>query len=312
MSRKVLTKPAALPDKQPPVLRWLEQLGHGFFYLTLRIAGQRGAYLLLAFVVMVYVIFSRKIRQTVRPYLERRFGEQSRWSRWCHTFKLVHAFGCVLVDRAWLGLSKKARLRGNAIDIDLLLEAVEKKRGLVLVSAHVGNWQTALTQLCDLPCPVNLLMKYDVDAVSKHVFDLKRGKKTLKIINVNSFMGGAVEASLALQKGEIVVAMGDRLAGKGLEENFLGAAASFPLEPYALAASVGCPLGVFFTAKTGRKSYVLKVWKLFEPHYRSRDTRASDLQKAVRSYVDSLEEYLSEYPYQWYNFFDFWQEDKEQ
>ncbi len=38
-----------------------------------------------------------------------------------------------------------------------------------------------------------------------------------------------------------------------------------------------------------------------------RKTRQQDLERMVKLYADRLEKQCLEFPYQWYNFFDFWQ-----
>lgn len=39
-----------------------------------------------------------------------------------------------------------------------------------------------------------------------------------------------------------------------------------------------------------------------------RKTRQAAIARYAQSYVDKLAEYACEYPYQWFNFFDFWHE----
>ncbi len=79
--------------------------------------------------------------------------------------------GQVLVDRGWLGLRKAAKLEGELVGQKELLELAGEGKGLVLLTAHVGNWQTALSNICGLGVPVNSLMHYEQQAVAKHYFD---------------------------------------------------------------------------------------------------------------------------------------------
>jgi len=288
----------------------LEALGHWFFYITLRLFGRRAASLLLWPVIGSYVICSRKIHRTVRPYLHRRFADASRKQRWLHTFRLVRSFGEVLVERGWLGLDEKATLESDFIGRSRLFTLLEHGKGAILLTAHVGNWQSALAHLSSLPVKVHALMRYDRQAVAKHFFDLKaERKKSFEIINAEGDFGGMVEATAALQRGEIVTIMGDRYVGGSFSEvRFMGEMVRLPDSAYQLAAATGAPVVILLAARTGLTSFELQVWDDFFPECTSRDQRADMLAKCARRFAMGLEEYVDEHPYQWYNFYNFWKQ----
>ncbi len=294
--------------------RWLkrnlEALGHWFFYLTMRVFGHRGGYLLLLPVIFCYVLFSRKIHKTVKPYFKRRFPGSGPLQYWICTLKNVYNFGQVLVDRGWLGVNSEAEFQGELVGYDHLLELIEKKKGLVLLTAHVGNWQSALAHLSSLPVKVHALMQYDQHAAAKHYFDIKKdGKKPFEIIDVESPFGGLVDAAAALQRGEVITIMGDRyVKGSFSTVEFLGGSVRIPDAAYILAATAGAPVVVLLSAKTGAKSHQLKVWESFYPSYEDRDKRAEMLQECAQKYLNAIENYLKNYPFQWYNFYDFWEQ----
>ncbi|MBW1671339.1 MAG: hypothetical protein JRJ40_08030 [Deltaproteobacteria bacterium] len=201
-----------VPGFQKAVLKKLEALGHGIFYLTLRIAGQPGAYALLVPVVLTYVSASRRIHQLTSPYLRKRFPKHNPVERWRDTFRIVHSFGQVLVDRAWLGLNRSARLHCSLDEWDTILGLIEQRKGLVLLTAHVGNWQVALAHLKDLPVPVHALMHYEEEVVAKHYFDLRGESCPFRIIKTDGFLGGVVEATAAIQRGSSSPCSQDRQA----------------------------------------------------------------------------------------------------
>jgi len=284
----------------------LEQLGHGIFYLFLLAGGQLAAYLLLFPVIMVYVSTSRKIHRLVNPYVRRRFPGAGSGARLLHAFRLVLSFGRVLVDRGWLGLRRGARLKGDFDNSDVLIEALKEGRGLVLLTTHVGNWQTALAHIDLLGIRVNSLMHYAEEEVAKHFFDLKGVGPSFNIIKNDGFMGGMVEAAAALSRGEVVTIMADRYAGgPAVEVDFFKDPVSFPAAAYGLAGATGAPVAVLLAAKTGRRSYRLHVWDLFYVERRRGEGHDQFVPAAAR-FAGALETYLGEYPWQWYNFFDFW------
>jgi len=285
----------------------LEALGHAIFYAVLRVAGQTGAYLLLWLVITTYVLGSRKIHHLTNPYLRRRFPDHGRLARWRDTHRIMLSFGRVLVDRAWLGLRPGATLQGCLEGQDELLALAAEGRGVVVLIAHVGNWQTAMAQITGMQVPINSLMHYQEEAVAKHYFDLRKKEMPFKIIKSDGFMGGLVEATAALQRGEVVTIMGDRYAGGPFSEvEFLGSKVRLPAAAYSLAAATGSPVAVLLAAKTGRREYSMKLWEIFRPEPSDRENRRRDMAKWAQRFAAALEGYLWEYPYQWYNFFDFW------
>jgi len=284
----------------------LEALGHGIFYFFLLAGGLPFAYLMLFPVVMVYVIASRRIHRLASPYIRRRFPDAGPGMRFFHVFRLVLSFARVLVDRAWLGLRRGAALTGDFDNSGVLLDALEEGRGLVLVTAHVGNWQTALSHIDLLETRVNSLMHYAEEEVAKHFFDLRGEKPSFNIIRNDGFMGGMIEASAALSRGEVVMVMADRWAGgPAVEVDFLGSRARFPAAAYGLAAATGVPVAVLLAAKTGMRSYSLHVWDIFHPE-RNRSEGPRQFEASAARFACALERYVERYPYQWYNFFDFW------
>jgi predicted LPLAT superfamily acyltransferase len=180
-------------------------------------------------------------------------------------------------------------------------------KGAVLLTAHVGNWQAALSNLHFLKVPVHVLMQYDPQAAARHYFDLGVKKRSFAIINADGPFGGMIEATAALQRGEFVTIMGDRLTkGPSSTVDFLGKQVRLPHAAYALAAHVEVPVVILLASKTGKSHFQLQAWDILFPRFPSRDNKQDVLAGCTRKFAEALEKYLKIFPYQWYNFFDFW------
>lgn len=288
----------------------LESLGHWFFYVAMRLFGHPGGYVLLVPVIFCYVFCSRKIHRITRAYLSRRFPEHGFFRLWLDTYKNLLSFGQVLVDRGWLGVNRDAILQGDFVGYDALLRAINQGRGVVLLTAHIGNWQTALAHLENLPVKVHALMQYDQQAVAKHYFDLHGNKtRSFEIINADGPFGGMVDAAAALQRGEAVTIMGDRyIKGSYSTVEFFGSAVRLPDAAYMLAACANAPVATLLAAKTGKKKYQIRVWEPFYPEYHDRLERPVMLKECSQKFALIMEKQLTQYPFQWYNFFDFWKQ----
>ncbi len=284
-----------------------EHLGHLFFYALIMIGGQLAAYLFLYLLILVYCVFSRTPHRQLKPYLSRRFPHQNPWQRWWAVYQIVIGMGKMLIDRSWLGLKSSAKLHGTFEGIDSLQDILDSGSGAIITLAHVGTWQTALAHIEALQCNVHLMMARDEEAVTKHFFELGR-KKDFKIIDVNGFMGGMIEAVNALEQGDLVLIMADRAAGgPTVQSTLLGSSIRLPVAAYSLAANTKSPVLIAFSAKHDRTHQVLRIWDTIHPDY-TNGNRDQEMARCADRFSRALEHYVEEYPYQWYNFFDIWEQ----
>lgn len=287
---------------------------HQFFYAAIRMGGRKLAYACTWPVVAYYTLFRPTVRARTRPYLSRRFAHHTGLKALHDSFRLSLNFARALVDRAIAGILGPEHLAVRFEGFQQLRALLDEGRGLILVNAHVGCWQAAMSSIGRLDAPVHLLMQRDQGDVDRHFHEHRGLPRPYQIIDPNGFLGGAVEVVQALQRGEIVSVMGDRVFGadqNAVAVDFLGQAARFPAGPYKIAASTGAPLAVFFSRKTGPDSYSLDLARVIRvPGLSGRGIKA--LRPYVQEFAASLEGYVHEHPYQFYNFHDMWQRDGEE
>lgn len=281
---------------------------HQIFYLLIRIGGQRAAYLLLYFVIGWYTLFSRLARQRASHYLQRRFPAARGLTRLGQTYRLLLELGKALVDRAVVGIVGPEAMRTRLDDRDALLKLRDEGQGLIMMTAHVGCWQAAMATLSFLQRPVNMLMRREDGDIDRHYFEHAGQESPYRIIDPTGYLGGTLEMMGALKQGQIVCVMGDRLLGSdksGVAVNFLGAAAPLPFSPYKIAAATGAPVVVFFTFKDGRDSYRLQLARVIRvPQLSGR--KAETFLPYAAEFASVLEQFCTQHPYQFFNFFDMW------
>jgi len=112
----------------------------------------------------------------------------------------------------------------------------------------------------------------------------------------------------SLDGGFLIGVLGDRASsdGKTTQCNFLGAPATFPAGPILLAAIMHCPVVLFFGIYRGGNQYEIYFERLAEEVILNPDRRAEDVQHWMQRYVDRLEYYTRLAPYNWFNFYPFW------
>jgi predicted LPLAT superfamily acyltransferase len=123
---------------------------------------------------------------------------------------------------------------------------------------------------------------------------------------------GTPEAMLrvreAVLQGEIVALLADRAVGeqKLVWSDFLGAPAAFAAGPLILAAGVQAPVMLFYGIRTGPRRYIVQFEPFADRVQLRRSDRMADLRPLVERYAASLEARCRAYPYNWFNFYNFW------
>lgn len=282
---------------------------HQFFYLAIKLGGRRLAYLMLYFVVGYYVLFSRLARERAGYYLTHRFPQANAVLKLWHCYKMILAFGKVLVDRAVVGILGPESFSVCLDEREQLLKLRDENRGMILMTAHVGCWQVAMSTLAFLQRPVHMLMRREDSDIDRHYYEHAGIECPYRVIDPTGYLGGTLEMLGVLKQGQIVSVMGDRLLGSrrsSVAVDFLGEPIQLPFSAYKIASATGAPVVVFFTSKNGPASYQLKLAKVIRvPELDGSD--AETFRPFAEEFSAALEAYCAEHPYQFFNFFDLWQ-----
>ncbi|MEI6070755.1 MAG: glycosyltransferase [Verrucomicrobiae bacterium] len=280
-------------------------LGFWFFTTAVRLTGLRGAYGLLFFVSAWYVVFDSSIVLAALAYLRRRFPADGLLRQRWNVYQLFIAQGRCLIDRYYL-VHGGDRLRFHQSGFEKVAPLLAGERGFILLTAHVGNWQSAMISLEGWNKTVHLLIRPDDDDLSTKKFGLYRESGRIRTINPAGYLGGVIGVMAALDAGEIVSVMGDRdynTRRKSAAE-FFGAPAEFPCSGFLFAHAARVPLAVLFSAKTGTYEYEVRIAGIIEPL--AGEPKAAFLRRGVQEYAAFLEEHLRRYPLQSFLFKDVW------
>lgn len=283
---------------------------HSIFHAIIRLGGRGWAHFILVFVVAWYVLFRPSVRRRCSFYLARRFPGSSPFRGLLNSYRLSLALGKVLVDRAVLGILGPATLNCSLSERESLLTLLTEGRGLILVTSHVGCWQLGMASLEKLDTSVNLLIHREEGDVDRHFFEHGDRPPPYRIIDPTGYLGGTLEMLQVLKNREVLCLMGDRvLGGKGstIAVDFLGGAVPIPFSPYKLASATGAPIAVLFPLHSGPGSYALRVARIIRVPENLGRARSA-YQPYAEQYVEALERFVQDYPFQFFNFFDMWTE----
>ncbi len=283
------------------------RLGFWFFRTAVRLFGLGGAYGFLYFVALHYLAVDRGLVAETLAYVRRRFPGHGFPRQLLDVYLLFVNQGKGLIDRFALA-SGYSDIHIDIRGFDRLKRLLaESDKGLILLTAHVGTWQVAMTALHGMDRTVHLMMRPEDNRAVKQALNIDGGDEQVKIISTSDHLGGVLDAIKAIERGEVVSIMGDRVYGfSAAEATFLGDRVRFPHGAFTLAAAVQRPVVVLLAAKVGTKRYVVDVTNVIPPPAGGRRNRDAALEEALQRFADVLERFVREHPYQWFVFRDIW------
>ena len=289
---------------------WLEQRERGSILgvrLIVGIAfflGRPMARLILYPACLYFLLFSVKSRRGSRKYLSRALGRRPRFG---DLFRHYFTFATVALDRFFLLKDRydlfQIRIHGEQV----LQQTLDRGQGCLLLGAHLGSFEILRAAGTSHHIDVRMVMYEDnarmINAVAKAVNPALPDR----IITLGRF-DSMFKVHDRLQHDAWIGILGDRTLqdGEQLQAPFLGEAALFPAAPYRIALMLKRPILFMTGLYRGDNHYELHFEKLFDPAGVSRSARAAAVDEALRRYVERLEHYCREAPYNWFNFYDFW------
>ena len=273
--------------------------GYKIFLFFIKSLGIAFAYRLLQLVTYYYYLFAAKQKHALLDFyqntLHKSLPEAKKLAR-----KNFYIFGQTLVDRAAFLLGKTDRYSHVFENEQYLIDIREGGKGGILLSAHLGNWETAGNLLRGRITPTINIVMLDAEVESiKQFMDTSTGGSRFKVIAIKNDLSHIISIRNALLNNEFVAIHSDRFieGAKYIELDFFGRKAKFPFGPFVIASKFDAPVTFVFAAKDGKYSYHLSATLPI--------TEKMKPEEIARLYVAELERKVREYPEQWFNYFNF-------
>ena len=276
-------------------------LGYKIFVFLIKKAGIKAAYVLLYFVASYYFLFLKKSNKAISYYFKERLGYSGFKSKKM-VFKSYYTFGQTIIDKISISAGMRNKFTYEFDGIETLKNLLAEKKGGVLISAHIGNFEIAEHFLgdIDIDFQINLVTTDLEHSAIKNYLESVTQKPTVKFIIIREDLSHIFEINAALSKNELVCFTGDRYfeGTKSLSEKILGQEANFPAGPFLIASRLKVPVVFVYVMKEPNLHYHLYAREAVVKH---RDEKG-----LLKAYIESLESMLAKYPLQWFNYFDFW------
>jgi predicted LPLAT superfamily acyltransferase len=282
-------------------------LGLHIVFTCYRLLGERAAQLLLYPIVGYFFLTGSSARAASIAYLRRVHAlscDVRAAPGWRESFRHMLAFAQSGLDKltAWMGGMDSCRvIFPNRAEFDHLIAS---GRGAVLIGSHLGNIEMARALATEAQrAIVNAVVYTDHAQRFNQILSNANAGFNTNLIQV-SHLGPdtAIMLKEKVDRGELLVIVGDRTS----EANFLGHPAPFAQGPFILSSLLDCPVYLLFCLREG-EGYHIYFEHFADRIELPRRERRQCLQSYIQQYAQRLEAHCLQAPYQWFNFYDFWQ-----
>jgi len=252
-------------------------------------------YLFARFVSIIHYYVSKKDRETVIYNLFPVITDKSKLKRYAKevfinfAYYLVDFFCYSKLNQDFI--KKYVELEG----LENLNKALAKGKGVIILAAHLGNYELAGAILSFLGYPLSVVALSHKDKRINRFFDRQRQRVGMKVISTGTTIRSCFSA---LGVGDMLALLGDRdFAGAGVKLDMFSRQACFPRGIAFFALKTGAPIIPVFLIRKNKKFYHLVCEK---PIIYAKEQQ--DEISIIKKCNLVLEKYIKKYPQQWYMF----------
>lgn len=182
--------------------------------------------------------------------------------------------------------------------IEYLEQAEALGRGVIFITAHLGNWELGGAILASQGRRIHAVYLPQRTSKINALFQKYRSQRGLQCIPIGHAARGVMEA---LKRKECVAMLADRdFTAHHLPILFFGKLAHLSSGPARIAVKTRTPLVPTFLLRQPDDTFLLR---LYPPIVPEPWTTVAELQERIR---DVLEQEIGRNPLQWFMFDDFW------
>jgi KDO2-lipid IV(A) lauroyltransferase len=241
----------------------------------------------------------------LRVILATRSRPRLLWSAW----GVFYSFCDFMVAYCYVPRATHQQLRAMLTRAEyggtMLDAALARGHGVILWTAHLGNWEFASRLLETHGRTIYIARMVERGSAVELMLRDMMVSERLRVIQINDNPLSGIEILQALRNNDIVAMQGDRAIGGAAEQfDFMGRPVAFPSGPFLLSALSGAPIIPGVVIREGWLRYRVMTGDLIEPAVAA--GRATEVRPAMGQAISFLERAVRDYPRQWLNFYDFW------
>jgi len=227
----------------------------------------------------------------------------------------IHTFAATILDRVFLLSGQLRRFDIRTTGLDALHAQLDQGRGLLLFGSHLGSFEVLRVLSRERPqVTVRVVLDKAHNPAMTQLLDALNPQIAATVIDAAQEGPSLVLAvQEAIAAGQLVALLVDRAqpGEPAVAAPFLGADARFPTAPWLIASVLGAPVALAFGLYRGGNRYDLAFETFSDGLKAPRPQRAALLDALIRRYAARLEHFARLAPYNWFNFYDFWEQPDE-
>ncbi|WP_022955581.1 acyltransferase [Perlucidibaca piscinae] len=287
--------------------------GIWILYWVHRLLGRWPFMICLYPVVFVHWLLRPAVRAASLQYLQRlqaSTGALGHDPDWRDSVRHMALFAETLLDKLLAVSGRYAFQQVRTEGREAFYDDARRGRGGIIVTAHIG-----CLELCRAMAEQRGQIRMNILVHTRHA---ERFNRLLKRLNPDNDLtlievtdvspATALMLNTKIEAGEFIVIAGDRVpvsASKTVQAGFLGFPAPFPVGPYMFSSLLKCPLYLLGCIHE-HGGYTIHFECLSEQVMLPRGQRDAVLARHAQDYADALTRLLQRSPYDWFNFFPFW------
>ncbi|MEE7561125.1 acyltransferase, partial [Xanthomonas sp. Kuri4-2] len=272
-----------------------------------RHAGRGLSRLLLYPITLYFLVVRGPERRASRAYLGRVLGRPARLHE---VARHIHTFAATILDRVYMLCGQMGRFDIAIDGLDALREQLDRGQGVLLFGSHLGSFDALRVLATERPdIQVKVVLDKAHNPALTELLDALNPRLAASIIDAGMESTSIVMAiKQATDEGALVALLVDRPRPEdpALPVPFLGHTALFPTAPWLIAAALKVPVILAFGLYRGGNRYQLAFETFSQGLDLPRRQRAPALALLLRDYAARLEHHTRSAPYNWFNFYDFW------
>lgn len=282
------------------------------------------SYIIVFPVSFFFFIFSKRARNEAKYYQNvLREYTNGEVPKRISAYKQIFSFAMCIVEKldGWLGRFDYDKLIKHDDDLPVILDQLASGKGAFVIGSHLGNMELlrSISSLNTLGVEkhVDVTAIMEMDATSQFNNVLKTVDPNVQMNLIDAKNIGPETICLIEEKideGGLVFVAADRTSASArkrvLRHKFLGKDAEFPYGVFMMAALLKVPVYYIFgmrdksvTLFPKHHIYVEKSTVDLDCERNEREQRINDL---CLEFIGKLEKFVQLYPFQWYNFHNFW------
>ncbi len=266
------------------------------------------AYRLANFLSDIHYFMSFRDRQAVKNNLRVILGTDHNLS--LHARSVFRNFGSYLVE--FFGIANDldeefVRQKVKILNREYLDEAKSSAKGVIMLTAHIGNWELGGLVMGMLGYPILAISLSHKERRVNELFNKQRQLRGVVAIPIRQAVSRCLTA---LKENKFVGVLADRdFTSSGEKVPFLGREVMIPKGAALFAYKTGAAILPTFFLREADGSFSLQFEKPIYPVFsNSGQIEQKDMVTLVKQYAAVIENKIRKYPTQWMVFREFWDE----